>query len=163
MYPDLTRAYAAAFKQNAFPSTVTITLRANVFNTSGWQPAPQPEFTSQQFEETVAEINRRGMFPFIEFKAGPFNSRAPSPTDLPMANHTFNAANFSDLVWLYDFFGVPHGGTPGNDKLSPFVEVFSVPNFDTLGYTLKRGNPTGLMPPSIFLTTKSLAWFPTRA
>ena len=95
------------------------------------------------------------MFPFVEFKAGPFNS--VTPTDIPWASHTFNTGNFTDLESLYDFFGVPHGGSLGNDKLSPYVEVFSVPNINSLGYTLKRGNPSGLVPTSIFLKENSWA------
>jgi hypothetical protein len=95
------------------------------------------------------------MFPFFEFKAGPFNS--VTPTDIPWANHTFNPGNVTDLASLYDFFGVPYGGTPGNDKLSPYIEVFSVPNINSLGYALKRGNPGFLVSPSIFLKENSWA------
>jgi len=156
-YPDLTHAYAAAFAQGAFPSKVPVTLRANVFDTTTWAPAPAA-FTPDDFAATVAVINARGVFPFLEFIAGPFNSVAPAQAAIPWANHTFNVGNFSELVELYDFFGVPHGGTPGSDKLSPFVEVFSVPNVNSLGYTLRRGNPLGgLVPPSLFMLQSSLA------
>ena len=157
MYPDLTQAYAGAFEQNAFPARVPVTLRANVFDTSSWAPLPVA-FTAEAFAATVAAINQRGMFPFIEFRAGPFNSVAPPAAAVTWANHTFNPGNFSELAELYNFFGVPWGGTPGNDHLSPYIEVFSVPNIASLGYTLRRGNPQGgLVPPSLFMLQSSLA------
>ena len=79
-------------------------------------------------------MNDNAMFPFVEFKAGPFN--IVKPTDITWASHKFSTANFNDLASLFDFFGVPRGGSPGNDNLSRYVEVFSVPNIDSLGYAL---------------------------
>jgi len=156
-YPDLTRAYAGAFTQGAFPSTVPVTLRANVFDTAGW-PAPVPAaFTPADFAATVAAINSHGMFPHVEFRAGQFNSVAPPLAAVAWASHEFNGGNFTELAELYDFFGVPRGGTPGNDRLSPYIEVFSVPSINSLGYTLRRGNPLGgLVPPSLFMLQSSL-------
>ncbi len=156
-YPDLTRAYAGALLQGAFPSKVRVALRANVFDSASWAPPPVA-FTPADFVATVAAINERGLFPFVEFVAGPFNAVAPSPAEVAWANHTFNVGNFTELAALFDFFGVPHGGTPGNDHISPFIEVFSVPNINSLGYTLRRGNPLGgLVPPSLFMLQPSLA------
>lgn len=94
-------------------------------------------------------MNDKALFPFVEFKAGPFNM--VKPTDITWASHNFVTSKISDLISLLDFFGVPRGGSPGNDNLSPYIEVFSVPNIDSLGFARRRGNPDNLMPTSIFL------------
>ena len=105
--------------------------------------------TAAQFRGIVAEINRRDVFGFVVLEAGPMNVRRPAADDWQRwTSKGFNSGNETEMLWLYRFFGVPFGGGRGDEHMSPYIELFSMPVFDTLGEALKRGSTEG---PSVLL------------